>query len=117
MKPIDIKGTPYVTVATRVKEFRENFKGWRIITTIKKMSDGVCVFQAEIRNENDSVVATGHALEKENSTFINKTSFLENCETSAVGRALAMLGIGVENSIGSAEEVANAIQNQKKGEQ
>lgn len=77
------------------------------------MSDGVCVFLAEIKDENDNVISTGHALEKENSTFINKTSFLENCETSAVGRALAMIGIGVENSIGSAEEVANAIKNQK----
>ena len=60
------------------------------------------------------LLAKGTAQEKENSSFINKTSFIENCETSAVGRALGMLGIGIDTSVASYEEVANAIENQNK---
>ena len=64
---------------------------------------------------NEVILGTGTAYEKENSTFINKTSYIENCETSAIGRALAMCGIGIDTSIASKEEVENAIENQKKG--
>ena len=53
-----------------------------------------------------------HAYEKEGSTFINKTSYIENCETSAVGRALGFLGIGIDGSVASADEVKTAILNQ-----
>ena len=53
------------------------------------------------------------AEEKETSSYINKTSYIENCETSAVGRALGFIGLGSENSIASLEEVANAINNQQ----
>lgn len=65
-------------------------------------------------NKNDEKpVAQGTALEKESSSFINKTSYAENCETSAFGRALGNLGIGIDTSVASYEEVANAIENQK----
>ena len=57
-------------------------------------------------------MGTGTAYEKENSSFINKTSYIENCETSAVGRALGMAGFGIDTSVASAEEVANAITQQ-----
>ncbi len=67
---------------------------------------------AECRDEHGSIVATGHAYEKEDSSFINKTSYIENCETSAVGRALGFVGIGVDNDIASAQEVLNAEQQQ-----
>ena len=60
------------------------------------------------RDREDTRPATGHAYEKENSSFINKTSYIENCETSAVGRALAMLGFEIKKSIASKEEVENA---------
>ena len=73
--------------------------------------DGICVFRAVVRN-GSIILGTGHAYEKEDSTFINKTSFIENCETSAVGRALAMCGIGIDTSVASKEEVENAINNQ-----
>jgi hypothetical protein len=65
--------------------------------------------KASIFDKNDRLIATGTAYEKESSSFINKTSFIENCETSAWGRALGNLGIGIDNSIGSADEVKNAI--------
>jgi hypothetical protein len=58
------------------------------------------------------VLGVGHAYEKEDSSFINKTSYIENCETSAVGRALGMAGFGIDASICSAEELQNAVLNQ-----
>jgi hypothetical protein len=48
------------------------------------------------------------------SSNINKTSYVENCETSAIGRALAMLGIGIDTSIASANEVSDAIAKQEE---
>ena len=53
------------------------------------------------------------AEEEKGSTFINKTSYVENCETSAWGRALANFGIGLDTSVASADEVQNAIANQE----
>ena len=63
-------------------------------------------------DEQDREIATGIAEEVKGSTFINKTSYVENCETSAWGRALANMGIGLDTSVASAEEVQNAIANQ-----
>jgi len=114
LKTIDIKGKEYVMVNERIMYFRNNMEG-QIITEILSNEDGVCIFKASII-VNDKVVATGHAYEKEGSTFINKTSYVENCETSAIGRALGILGIGIETSVASYEEVANAIKQQEQPE-
>jgi deoxycytidylate deaminase len=70
------------------------------------------VCKATIADENGRVIATGHAHEERGSSNINKTSYVENCETSAVGRALALLGIGIDTSIASANEVQDAIAKQ-----
>ena len=115
MKTIDIKGKPYVPVHERIIFFRENelYTNWSIETEILEFGD-IVLMKAVIKDENGRIRATGHSYEKENSTFINKTSYIENCETSAVGRTLGMLGIGVENSFASAEEVGNAVKNQDK---
>lgn len=83
-----------------------------IDTELLSNSDGVCIFKAFVRNEEGKLLGTGTAQEKENSSFINKTSYIENCETSAVGRALGMAGFGIDTSIASAEEVANAVTQQ-----
>ena len=64
--------------------------------------------KATCADENGSILGTGTAYEKEGSSFINKTSYIENCETSAVGRALGFAGFGIDTSIASAEEVMNA---------
>ena len=69
---------------------------------------------AIIKDDKDRVLATGLAEESKNSTFINKTSYVENAETSAWGRALGNLGIGLDTSVASADEVVNAISNQNK---
>jgi len=114
MKTVDIKGKKYVEVHERVKYFRDNFKDWTIETEIKSIESGVCIIKAIILNENGIIKSTGHAYEKENSSFINKTSYIENCETSAVGRALGFLNIGIDTSIATSEEVQNAIKQQSK---
>ena len=114
MKTVDIKGKAYVEVNERVKYFRsaDEYKGWSLETELLSNDNGMCIFKAIVKNEDGVVKATGHAYENEGSTFINKTSYIENCETSAVGRALGMLGIGIDTSIASSEEVQNAIKNQ-----
>lgn len=112
METISIKGTQYVQVNERIKYFRENYKNWSLTSEIVSLENGVCVIKATVKDENEIVKATGLAYEKEGSTFINKTSYIENCETSAWGRALGNLGIGIDTSIASAEEVKNAMLNQ-----
>lgn len=106
----------YIEVNVRVEKFYERFPNGRIVTELVSWSEGVVVMKAyAYRDLNDNVPsATGHAYEKEGSTYINKTSALENCETSAVGRALAMLGFEIKKSIASKEEVKNAKLNQQQ---
>ena len=108
---LDIKGKDYALVNERVKAFRMVYPEGTIQTEMLSNDNGVCVFKASAYN-GDLLLATGHAYEKENSTFINKTSYIENCETSAIGRCLGMCGFGIDTSIASAEEVQNAINNQ-----
>ena len=108
LKTTDIKGKDYAEVNQRIKAFRMLHPNGFIGATIEDLKDGVCVMKATVTDEHGTVLAVGHAYEKEGSTFINKTSYIENCETSAVGRALGMLGIGIDTSVASYEEVANA---------
>ena len=110
---IDIKGKEYAEVNQRIKAFRMICPNGSIETELLSNENGVCVFKATIKDEYGKVLGTGTAYEKEDSSFINKTSYIENCETSAVGRALGMCGLGIDVSVASAEEVANAIQNQE----
>ena len=112
----DIKGKDYAEVNQRIKAFRSICPNGAIITELISNNGGVCVFKATIYNDEQIILGTGTAYEKENSSFINKTSYIENCETSAVGRALGMCGFGIDTSIASYEEVQNAINNQNKKE-
>jgi hypothetical protein len=113
MPSIDFKGKGYVMVNERVKAFRELFPMGTISTNIEHLGDGMVVMRS-IVSDGDLVLATGLAYEKETSSYINKTSYIENCETSAVGRALGFLGIGIDASMASAEELANAITQQNE---
>lgn len=110
----DIKGKNYIEVNQRIKAFRMCYPNGTITTEIINMENGVVTMKAVISNEEGVVIGTGYAQEKENSTFINKTSYIENCETSAVGRALGMCGFGIDTSVASYEEVMNAMENQKE---
>lgn len=108
IKTTDIKGKNYAEVNQRIKAFRMVYPQGAIPTEMISNENGVCVFKATVMNEEGKILATGHAYEKEGSTFINKTSYIENCETSAVGRALGMCGFGIDTDVASAEEVENA---------
>jgi hypothetical protein len=113
MKTVNIKGKEYVEVHERITHLRQNYKDAQLLTEIISNDNGVCVMKATLMI-NDKVVSTGHAYEKEDSTYINKTSYIENCETSAVGRCLGNFGIGINSSIASADEVVNAINQQQQ---
>lgn len=114
MKTINIKGREYIEVNERLKAFRTmpEYKGYSLESEIIALENGVITIKAIIKDADGNIKATGLAQEKESSSFINKTSFVENCETSAWGRALGNLGIGIDTSVASAEEVQNAINNQ-----
>ena len=119
----NIKGKEYAEVNQRIKAFRMVFPDGCIRTELISNEDGVCVFKAEVysglsaedeeKGYEDNLLGTGHAYEKESSSFINKTSYIENCETSAVGRALGMCGFGIDASVCSADELNNALVNQE----
>ncbi len=107
---VKIHNKEYKTVALRIQEFRAEFPNYGVMTEVLNASELVQV-KATIENEEGRVIATGLAEEVRGSTNINSTSALENCETSAVGRALAFLGFG-GTEIASADEVVNAINQQ-----
>ena len=110
LKTIQIKGKPYVEVKERVKYFRnqENFKGWCIQTKMKEFdAKEYVLIRADIYNSEGVLVSSGHAME-EKTGHINSTSMVENCETSAVGRALGLLGIGIDAAIASADEMISS---------
>ena len=114
IKTTDIKGKDYAEVNQRIKAFRMVYPKGCISTEILNIEDGVVIMKCTVLDEEGDILATGTAYEKENSTFINKTSYIENCETSAVGRALGMAGFGIDTSVASYEEVQNAIANQNQ---
>lgn len=111
-KTTPVKDKPYIEVNQRIKAFRSCCPGGAIVTEMLSNENGVCVFKATVYDEDQRILGTGTAYENEKSSFINKTSYIENCETSAVGRALGMCGFGIDTSVASAEEVQNAILNQ-----
>lgn len=108
----------YAEVNQRIKAFRMVYPMGTIHTEMLSNHDGVCIFKASVYGDSDpehtELLAVGHAYEKEDSSFINQTSYIENCETSAVGRALGMAGFGIDTSVASYEEVKNAIANQEQ---
>ena len=114
-KVTNIRGKNYVEVNERIKFFRqeEQYKNWGIRTEFPLIDDTQCLCLCTITTPEGTIVAQGHAHEEKSSSNINKTSYVENCETSAVGRALAMLGIGIDTSIASANEVEEAIAKQQ----
>lgn len=114
LESIPQKGKKYVMVNTRVKAFRDIEPDGSIETQLVSCVDGMCIVKAVISDSDGKILSTGYAYEKEGSSFVNKTSYIENCETSAVGRALGFLGIGIDDSMASADEVANAMTQQKE---
>jgi hypothetical protein len=113
-KTTNIRGKQYVEVNERIKFFRQEdqYKNWTIMSEFTVLDSEQAVCKTTIADDTGRVIATGHAHEMQGASNINKTSYVENCETSAIGRALAMLGIGIDTSIASANEVSDAIAKQ-----
>jgi len=110
---ISIHGKSYATVALRVAIARRVLgTALDIVTKIVSIDKETVVMQSDVYIDGQHV-STGHSEEKRNSSKINQTSALENCETSATGRALAFLGF-ISDGIASAEEVSTAIMQQDK---
>ena len=107
----------YAEVNQRIKAFRMVHPNGCIDTSNfsleGELGKRIARFVAVIRDDEGQILATGTAEEKENSSTINATSFIENCETSAVGRALGMCGFGIDTSLASYEEMNSAIKEQE----
>ena len=99
----------YIPVHARIAEFYEKYPDGRIVTEIIRLNEDsgfVCVKASAYRNRDDAEPSsTGHAFEIRGQGYVNTTSFIENGETSAVGRALANLGFKIDNGIASREEM------------
>lgn len=114
-KTTNIRGKAYVEVSERIKYFRSApaYKGWSLETEIIAIDAETCVVKAIIKDDSGRIIATGLAQEDRSSSMVNKTSYVENAETSSWGRCLANLGIGIDTSIASSNEVAMAISKQE----
>ena len=114
---VKIHGKEYKTVALRVAEFRAAHPDYTISTELVEANDVLVIMKASILDNEGRLLATGYSEEVRAASKINSTSALENAESSCVGRALAFYGLGgTDMSIASADEVANAIQQQNDGE-
>lgn len=108
---VSIHGKDYKTVAYRVKEFRKEYPDFTIQTDLVEANDVLVIVKASIFNTESRLLATGYAEEVRAASKINRTSALENAETSAIGRALSALGLG-GSQYASADELVNALQQQ-----
>jgi hypothetical protein len=121
MNTVNIKGKPYVTVNERLKHIAANFqysiksdftyyperKMWVVKASLSLFRDGLeCTY-----------TGLAQEIESENYKEVNFSSALENAETSAVGRACAMAGIGIDGGIASADEVNKALNRDEVGEE
>ena len=115
MKTINIKGNKYVTVNERLIYFRqqEKFKNWQIVESLVSIDTIEGIFKCTINDADGNIIVTAHTQEYRDSSYINKTSFVENGFTSALGRALGYLGIGIDTAIASEDELINAKSNQQ----
>ncbi len=116
MKSVNIKGKEYITVNERLIYFRSKpaYKGWKIIEELVSLDEKEGIFKVTILNSENHQIVNAHAQEYRDSSYINKTSFVENGFTSALGRALGYLGIGIDTAIASADEVETAVNNQSE---
>lgn len=120
IKTTAIKGKEYAEVNQRIKAFRMLYPMGFIKTNIIELDliNGICAMAATVgyyeENGDERILGTGTAFEWKNDpkSMVNKTSYVENAETSCIGRALGMVGLGIDVSIASYEEVSNAIAQQ-----
>ena len=118
IKTTKIGKKDYVEVDERIRLFWELHPTWSLITEMIYNCEEnlVCIFKATIIDDNKEWRATGHAREfqADKKSMVNKTSHVENCETSAIGRACGVKGIITEYGLASANEVRNAKEFEKE---
>jgi pyruvate/2-oxoglutarate dehydrogenase complex dihydrolipoamide acyltransferase (E2) component len=106
----------YITVSERIEKFYAKFPQGRILTHIVEHSaeTGFILIRAEVYREPDDALpaATGHAYELRSAGHVQAGSYVEVCETSSVGRALALLGFEVRRGVASREEVIRGAKKQ-----
>lgn len=117
MSKTDIKGKDYATVNERIKAYRKVYPTGKIFTQIEDIKENYVRIKVEVTDENDRIIATGTASEvitgDAKKDYINITSLIENCETSAVGRALGFAGFGIDSAVASAEDMEKSKNNNK----
>lgn len=113
IKKTDIKGKKYAEVSERVLAFRKLNPNGRIITEIVDKTENDVTMKATILDENERELATGFASEVKKG-LVNSISMLENCETSAIGRALGFCGFGVDGGIASGQDMQKVEQFKQK---
>ena len=114
MQQVNIKGKKYTQVHERLKYFRLYYPDHDINSEIFFFDGKQCVISYKItsgspNSENYRVHASGHAHEIISQKGVNATSFVENCDTSALGRCLANFGVGIDHTYASADEVRGAL--------
>jgi hypothetical protein len=108
---VKIHGKDYMTVAERLNLIAAEHKDYELTSEVINLTESACCIRATLKLGER--IFNGLAYEEKQNSHINKTSYVENCETSAWGRAMAAAGYaGTE--IASAEEVANAVNNQQQ---
>ena len=108
----NIHGKDYKTVAIRVKVFREFFPSYGLSTNIIDRTENGCLIKAVVYSPANRILATGYAEEDKKTNKVNMTSMIENCETSAIGRALSTFGLAGDE-MASANEVERALEKTK----
>lgn len=117
IETIKLGAKGYAQVNERIKAYRKVYPTGSIITQIEEIREDYVRIRAEVRDQAGNIVSTGVASEMltgdNKKDYINKTSMVENCETSAVGRALGFAGFGVDTAIASAEDIERTKQSNK----
>jgi pyruvate/2-oxoglutarate dehydrogenase complex dihydrolipoamide acyltransferase (E2) component len=107
----------YITVHERIEKFYAKFPNGRILTSVVEHNaeTGFVLIRAEIyRDPEDTLpAATGHAYELRSAGHVQQGSYVEVCETSSVGRALALLGFEVRRGVASREELERGARKQQ----
>ena len=112
---VSIKGKQYAIVVERHKHLLQRFPEARFNEEILHHDNDRVIVKVELYI-SDTIYSVGHAEEFRNSSYINKTSALENASTSALGRCLAAFGLS-GSEFASAEELVNALNNQGNNKQ
>lgn len=118
MRAMNIKGNAYVPVNERIKAFKKLMPAGTIVTEIVEFNEDYVLIKATVSDPSGRVLGTGHAHESRTAKGVNSTSYVENAESSAIGRAIGIAcGLGIDTAICTYEEVANAITIQEANEQ